>query len=507
MVLMNQGNLTATARLVSGSLPTGLTLGSTASQAPNPTISIAGTPTQSGIFSFTVEVSDSLTPPRTAQVPLKMFIDVRELTFSSGDTFVSGKRTEPYQSTIFTNGGIAPIICSLDPTSTPLPGGLTLNQGCTVTGTPNQNGDFSFTIRATDSGAQQQTVTKIFHLSIIEPIVVGSLPDATTGEIYSALVHVTGGTPPYSFQSASFGGCCFVFERHDFSLHGVPYVPGQMTFGLVISDSRGQQITPALQLKVNEGPFRLGVESLPRAKLGQLYSGLVTVVSGKRPITWTLDSATVTGIDFVQRFDDATFTGFPFSSGSFPLILRATDSSTPPQTLDVPITLHVLTSLGRNDSLQTADSVAGSSYDSIVGRTISPYADPVDLANPDQDYYHYRAFAGDTVEVAAVPWALMDPVLEITDANGQRFSTCRDPSDDTPDAQGKVDLTPLAFDDVCMNDDTEPGVHVDSMVLFRVPGTSGTIVDFYVRVLDFRGIARPELGYNLYVLRSMRLIE
>jgi hypothetical protein len=67
-----------------------------------------------------------------------------------------------------------------------------------------------------------------------------------------------------------------------------------------------------------------------------------------------------------------------------------------------------------------------------------------------------------------------------------------------PDINNNVDPTPLAFDDVCLNDDMVPGSNIDSQLTFRVPGASGSMVDFYVHVGDFRGDARPDMGYYFY---------
>ena len=511
VILMNQSNLSATAKLVSGSLPPGLVLGTTLSQGPNPTLPITGTPTQSGIFPFTVEVADSLSPPRVSQVPLKMFIDVHELFWAMSTTLNPGKRTEVYSTYFSTIGGTAPITCALVPESGSLPPGMALGTDCILAGTPTQIGTFNFTVRATDSGTPQQAIDKAFSLNIAEPLKIADLPDATTGEIYTTSLQITGGVPPYTVSSVGFFSCCFVVEKHDLTLHGVPYDPGVQFVDITVTDSAGQSIRPLTRLNVNEGPFRLGTDNLPRLKAGQFYSGSVSIVSGKRPVTWAIESGALPpDLGFNSNFAQGiNLFGFPSTAGTYPVTFKVTDSSTPPQVLHIPLSLQVYAKLPRNDSVAQADSFAADVpyHQSVADRSISPYADPPDLANPDQDYYHFTAFAGETIQANVTQYAVIDPAIEIVDVNGRQFTTCRNPGDDTPDANGVVDLTPLAFDDACANDDIIPGVNINSQLQFRVPGASGTVVDFYLHVLDFRGDARPDMQYRVVVTHQPGAID
>jgi len=88
-------------------------------------------------------------------------------------------------------------------------------------------------------------------------------------------------------------------------------------------------------------------------------------------------------------------------------------------------------------------------------------------------------------------------VLEIVDANGMRYHTCKDTADDSPTAPIVVDTTPTAFDDECLNDDVSLGVNTDSRLAFKVPGSTGKVVTFYAHVLDLQGSARPDMTYYL----------
>lgn len=503
-----QENIAAGATIVSGSLPPGLQLSTAKATGPNPGIPVTGTPTQSGIFSFTAEATDSLTPPRTVQVALKMFVDVQELRFITNNVGI-GKKGESYQYTIPLVGGTAPYSCALAPGSAAMPTGLNVGANCVVSGTPTQTGDFSFSVRATDSGGtQQQTADQAFTMTVQDPVKISdTLPDAITGETYDATVAISGGVPPYVVTYfTSFSGCHLVFDAHTLSVHGVPYVPGQCQLSMTVADSAGQYTTQYVSLTVKEGTFQVGPIRPPRGKVGVSYEGALVAVGGKRPLTWNVISGTLPpGVGTAPNGDDIRLFGVPTTAGDYPVTLQVTDSATPAKTTNISLTLSMYAKLPRNETVATADYVDEIQVNS--SSSISPYADPADLANPDQDYYHFKAFAGETLLFTATqrpaPYYIgqFDPVMEIVDVNGQRFTTCKSTEDDD------VDTTPDAFNDVCMDDDITPGTNRDSRLYIRVPGASGTVVDLYVHVLDFRGDARPDFLYGFGANRFPLYVE
>jgi hypothetical protein len=515
-IVLDSGNapITPKGKLLTGTLPPGLAIGTPSESTGLARLPLTGTPVQGGVFDFTMEVSDTLSPPRLVQIPLRMFVDLQELQFNGITDLPRVKRADPYSFVLTTRGGVAPITCGAAPGSS-LPPGLEFNNNCVLAGTPTAVGQFSFMVRATDSGTTHQTINKTFTLTVIEPLAVNPFPNMTTGESYAFALPLTGGTPPYFIGAANPGTCCYTVERHDLTLHAVPYVAGQQSIQLNIQDAAGQVINPTIQFNVAEGPFRLGPDDLPRMSLNRPYDGFLFAISGKPPVTWSVVSGSLPPqIVLLNYSDGAQFSGTPISVGTYSATVQATDSSIPPKTLQVPLSFQVNDKLPRNDSVITSDFLSGASNKSLhlagALRSISPFADPEDLLNPDQDYYHARALAGETIEVGATrqgPAYVIDPVIEIVDANGQRFNTCRNPEDDTPDLDGNVDPTPLAFDDACMNDDMVPGQYTDSKLHFRVPGASGTTVEYFVHVLDFRGAARPDFRYDVYIYHYVPIVN
>ncbi len=120
------------------------------------------------------------------------------------------------------------------------------------------------------------------------------------------------------------------------------------------------------------------------------------------------------------------------------------------------------------------------------------------------DYYRFTAEPGDqvTIEVRAEgrnASTRLDSVLTIAGAKGDPLQTCRNPGDDHRPPPGLSDATPSAFDDVCVNDDINPGFDTDSRLEILVPGHRGLPVELYVRVSDWNGRTGPDMNYQIAI--------
>jgi hypothetical protein len=191
-------------------------------------------------------------------------------------------------------------------------------------------------------------------------------------------------------------------------------------------------------------------------------------------------------LDSTTGFIDGT----PTQVGTYNFVVTGTDSGNPAQTATANDFILIRTGLGRNDTIATATPLGNSANQPIpIPLSISPYIDPMTAAtaNPDTDYYKMVATGGSQVHVetfAQRAWGAdtLDSVLEIVDANGNRYTTCTQPSYASP----------------CLNDDLD-NTTLDSALDFKVPGSSSTQITFYVHVFDWRGDARPDMQYYLNV--------
>ena len=143
--------------VVSGSLPSGLTLNSS-------TGAITGAPTGAGVSNFTVKVTDSESPAQTATQPLSITVSPAVPLSISTTSLPSGTAGTQYSAAITAIGGVYPYTWSV--ISGTLPSGLTLNSHTgAISGTPQLAGTSPFTVQVTDS--ETPPVNATAQLSIV----------------------------------------------------------------------------------------------------------------------------------------------------------------------------------------------------------------------------------------------------------------------------------------------------------------------------------------------------
>jgi hypothetical protein len=150
-----------------GSLPPGLTLAATTGQ-------IAGTPTTSGSFSFSVRVADSGSPAQIATASYTIGITVTASPLVINTTSLpSGTVGTTYSSSLSASGGTPGYSWTV--TSGGLPAGLTLSSGGQISGTPSTSGTSNFNVQVTDSGSQSLSRALSISIATSAPAPTGSL--------------------------------------------------------------------------------------------------------------------------------------------------------------------------------------------------------------------------------------------------------------------------------------------------------------------------------------------
>ena len=184
------GTMPCTWALSDGTLPDGVTLNSAGV--------ISGSPTNSGTFSFTVQLTDyaGLTTTKVFAI----YIPVPTLALTSVSPMVNAQQNSPYSQALAAVGGVTPYSWSI--ASGALPTGLTLDSLGDITGTPTALGTFNFAACVTDSASN--TVTGTLAITVISPaltVATAQLPDGNVGTNYSAMLSATGGTTPYTWST------------------------------------------------------------------------------------------------------------------------------------------------------------------------------------------------------------------------------------------------------------------------------------------------------------------
>ncbi|MGH9568005.1 MAG: Ig domain-containing protein, partial [Candidatus Angelobacter sp.] len=240
------GNAPTTWTLLSGSLPPGLVLDPAAGI-------ISGTPATSGLFSFSVSLTDSSKPaPSVAARSLSISIAVPLVIASA--TLADGIVNAPYSQTLTASGGSSSFIWSLK--SGALPAGLTLSPAGVISGTPTMEASASFVVQVKDSGTPQQTATQSLTIRVAAPLVIttAALPRAKFATAYNQALTASGGIAPLNWSVVAGSLPSGLTLSGAGLVNGTPSAVGTFSFTVHLADSSvPQQVrTSAFSLRVAE---------------------------------------------------------------------------------------------------------------------------------------------------------------------------------------------------------------------------------------------------------------
>jgi hypothetical protein len=151
-----------------------------------------------------------------------------------------------YSQSLTSANGTGNIVWSVS--SGNLPPGLAISAGA-ISGIATTDGNYSFVLKAADSGNPAQTATANESIQVGEPVKITTspnLPDACLNQAYSFTLQTSGGIPPLSWGFTGYEvGIGFDTSTGIFS--GIPNTMGTFTDTVGISDATthgdSQQIT------------------------------------------------------------------------------------------------------------------------------------------------------------------------------------------------------------------------------------------------------------------------
>ena len=234
----------------SGVLPPGLLLNSGSGV-------LAGTPTQTGTFTFTARATDSRSCPGSRIYTIVINAPACPTISLLPATLPAPVLGTPYSQTVTASGGQAPYTYTIS--SGALPPGLSLNSSSgLISGTPSASGSFSYTITATDANG---CLTAVIYAGVIIPaqcpaisILPATLPPLFVGQPFSQLIQGSGGTAPYSYTvSAGQLPAGMTLNPVSGMLSGVPLVFGNSSFVITVTDALGCRAGRAYQAPTGLG--------------------------------------------------------------------------------------------------------------------------------------------------------------------------------------------------------------------------------------------------------------
>ncbi|MGA8026351.1 MAG: putative Ig domain-containing protein [Bryobacteraceae bacterium] len=325
-----------------GALPAGLTLSSTSGSS----ITISGTPTTPGAYSYTVQVTDTLS--QTAEQSYSGTIAAVTSTLTIGCSPNTGPTQVgvAYSATCTAAGGTAPYTWSISSGS--LPDGLTPSMSgstLTISGTPTTPQSYAYTVQVTDSstpteGAQQTYSGNIGPAS--SPTVTISCSPITgptqVGVAYAATCTASGGTAPYSWSISSGAlpdGITLTSSGSTATISGTPQpdAAGAYSYTVQVTDAT---LTTAQQLYSGTINPAVAINCVPTTgptQVGIGYSATCTASGGTAPYTWSISSGALPdGITLSSTTGSSiTISGTPKAdaAGAYSYTVQVSDSAMP----------------------------------------------------------------------------------------------------------------------------------------------------------------------------------
>jgi len=343
--------------VVSGSVPSGLTLDSGAQ-------TISGTPTGTGVSNFTVQVTDAASNSATRDLSITVYDWVEEtspsVTFSglwndnagspnSGGSAKLSMDPGARATFVFTGtqvswiglkdpwSGIANIyldgnlVATVDAYSNSSPyrsqvytaGGLT-------------NTEHTLTIEATGtrnsvSGGSWiwvdafETLGSMGSGPIAPSVVTSALSIARQNQSYSATLMAMGGRAPYTWYFFGNRPTGLTLDSNTGMISGIPTTIGWSTFTIQVEDSDAQSSYRSLNFTVIQPGLAVATSSLPSITQNGTYDANLSATGGTPPYTWSVVSGTLpVGLSLASS---GHISGTPTSAGTSNFTIQASDSA------------------------------------------------------------------------------------------------------------------------------------------------------------------------------------
>ena len=355
-------------QVTGGSLPPGLTL--------SPSGLVSGTPTATGTYSFTANVTDSQNPAAFGNGDFTITVGAGLVITTSilnpAFVFVG----QAYGTTLAAAGGVGPYTWSLAAGSS-LPPGLTLYPNGQITGTPTLGGQYSFTAAVTDSESPPVTVTAQFTLFVILNVTTGpNLPGGYTGTPYSQQLSAAGGVAPYSWQVTGGSLPPGLTLSPSGLVSGTPTATGTYSFTANVTDSQNPAAFGNGDFTITVGAGLVITTSILNPAfvfVGQAYGTTLAAAGGVGPYTWSLaaGSSLPPGLTL---YPNGQITGTPTLGGQYSFTAAVTDSESPPVTVTAQFTLFVILNVTTGPNLPGGYTGTPYSQQLSAAGGVAPYS-------------------------------------------------------------------------------------------------------------------------------------
>lgn len=316
--LQATGAPTVTWSVLSGALPSGLSLSAQGR--------VSGTPAAGAATSTVTVQASGGNQTVTRSYTLSVYDPMKITTASLPDGVTGTSYVAQFEATGGPGGDYlwAPV--------NTMPAGLTL--GATtgrLTGTPTASGNHTVQVRVSSGDLSG---TRTFQLRI-DPrlrVTTSSLPDAVKGQAYGAQLQATGGTGSFTWTALSMPAGLTLSSSG--AISGTPANAGAVTVRARVS-SGDQTDETTLSLSIYD-PVTISTTSLPSGVVGDSYDVQLNAVGGSTARSWSVDGGSLPSGMWLTT--GGRINGTPSQSGRFTFTVRvnsSTQTATRSLTLDI----------------------------------------------------------------------------------------------------------------------------------------------------------------------------
>jgi hypothetical protein len=331
--------------------------------------------------SGTVDTTVS-TPDGTSPVGAADKLTATDPTITLSPTTLPDAQQGVAYSIQFTAGaGTSPYTYAI--TSGALPHGITLDATSgTLAGTPTANGNFSFTVTATDVYGDATSASDSLHVIVPVPTVTSAAP--TSGTVYGGTSVSISGTGLTGASAVDFGGVAATSYavNSDSSITAVSPASSTGTVDVTVTTTGGVSTTSAGdQFTFTAPTITISPATLPDGKQGAAYTQSLSA-SGDQGGTYAFELGSGALPNGVTLGSDGTISGTPTESGTFDFTVTATGTDSYSGSSNY--TLGIATSVPTITSVSPAASEDGDSV-TITGTDLDGATATIDgqPASPD----------------------------------------------------------------------------------------------------------------------------
>jgi hypothetical protein len=360
--------------IVSGTLPTCLSINSAGVISGTPIASCVGTATN---LTFKATDSGTATPLSATSVALSLNIaPAPAIALPAAGLLSAGVIGTPYSVSLAATGGAGTLTYTVSAGA--LPTGLAINAAGTVSGTPTAAGTFNFTLLASDAFGDSQSQS--YSIKIAYPPVTiapasGALPSAFTGSAYSQTLTAGGGSGAgfvWTVTGLPAAGISYSANGGTLSISGTPSSPANISFTASVKDGAGDTVGPFTYTIAVYNPLTLPATNPPslpaNTTINIAYSGTITAAGGSGSgYTWTVTGLS-DGLTSSNSGGTLTISGTPATASTVTFTVSVKDSSgSSAGPITYTITANsVLTLPATNPATLPGNAITGTAYNGTI---------------------------------------------------------------------------------------------------------------------------------------------